>query len=248
MSLSVDLLHGLAADVWARDALGFEPDGVQRAVLLSDARETVVNCTRQWGKTTTVSARALHSAIYEESLVLVLAPSARQSAELLGKVEGFASRLGLKVKGDGRNEYSAVVGRGRIIALPAAEKNIRGFGNAGLVIYEEASRIPDWVFHASGAFTAIGDGKRIYISTPFGKRGEFHRLWTEGIDVARYSVAAKDCPRISAGFLEAERRKLGDLWFRQEYCCEFVDIAEQMFASDRVDAALDDEVTPLWNF
>ena len=249
MTLSDDLRHALQPDIWAREALGFDPDPVQRALLLSQARETVVNCTRQWGKSTTVSLRALHAAIYDEALVLVVAPSARQSAELLAKVEMFASRLGLKVKGDGRNEYSAVLGRGKIIGLPASERNIRGFGGAGLVIYEEASRIPEWVFKASGAFTAIGEGKRIYISTPFGKRGEFYRLWSEpAADVVRLSVAGAGCPRISPAFLAGERRKLGDLWYRQEYCCEFVDIAEQMFSTDRVEAAMDEEAQPLWNF
>ena len=129
----------------------------------------------------------------------------------------------------------------------AAERNIRGFSNAGLVVYEEAARIPDWVYHASGAFTAIGGGRRIYLSTPFGKRGEFHRLWTEGMDVERHSVTAANCPRITAAFLARERRKLGDLWYRQEYCCEFVDIQEQLFGGDRIDAALDSNVEPLWS-
>ena len=247
MTLSEDLRHALDPVAWARERLGWTPDETQAAVLQSESQDVVLNCTRQWGKTTTIALRALHEAHFLESLVIVMAPSARQSAELLGKVEDFAGRVGMKVRGDGRNEYSAVFGRGRIVALPALEKNIRGFGNAGLCIYDEAARIPDWVFHASGAFTAIGGGRRMYASTPFGKRGEFYKLWTEGIDVERFSIRAADCPRISAEFLQRERRKLGDLWFRQEYCCEFVEITEQLFAGDRVDSAMDEEVKPLWS-
>ncbi len=247
MTLTDDLCHALSPVLWARERLHFDPDRMQERILQSTAPDVVLNCTRQWGKTTTIALRALHEAHFHGRLAIVMAPSARQSAELLGKVEDFAGRIGLKCKGDGRNEYSAVFGHGRIVALPAAEKNIRGFGDAGLVIYDEAARIPDWVFHASGAFTAIGGGKRIYASTPFGRRGEFYRLWSEGIDVERYSVKAEDCPRITPAFLARERQKLGDLWFRQEYCCEFVEITEQMFSSEKIDNALDEGVDPLWS-
>ncbi len=37
---------------FARERLGFEPDEAQKAVLRSDARRLILNCTRQWGKST----------------------------------------------------------------------------------------------------------------------------------------------------------------------------------------------------
>jgi hypothetical protein len=46
--------------------------------------------------------------------------------------------------------------------------------------------------------------------------------------------------------LEEERRNMPDQWFRQEYCCEFVEAEGTVFAHDDVMAALDERVRPLF--
>lgn len=53
------------------------------------------------------------------------------------------------------------------------------------------------------------------------------------------------CPRISAAFLEEERRQLGNKWFRQEYMCEFDEDENRMFPRELVRAALDDDLEPM---
>ena len=74
---------------FARERLGFEPDEAQAAVLRSGARRLVLNCTRQWGKSTLTAAKAVHRAWTEAgSTVLVTSPSERQSAELVRKARG----------------------------------------------------------------------------------------------------------------------------------------------------------------
>lgn len=55
-------------------------------------------------------------------------------------------------------------------------------------------------------------GRIICLSTPYGKRGFFHEAWAAG---------GADWTRITAVFLEKERRAVGESWFRQEYCCSF---------------------------
>jgi len=67
-----------------RQRLGFEPDETQRRLLESRSKRVVVNCARQWGKSTTTAAKAVHHAFTEaESLTLVVSPSARQSGEFV---------------------------------------------------------------------------------------------------------------------------------------------------------------------
>ncbi len=62
----------------------------------------------------------------------------------------------------------------------------------------------------------------ICLSTPYGKRGFFWNAWARGgDDWKRIEVPAERIPRISAEFLEEERRALGSSWFRQEYGCSF---------------------------
>ena len=99
----------------------------------------------------------------------------------------------------------------------------------------------DAVYKALRPMLAVGNGDLWLLSTPFGKRGFFYENWAGGSeDWVRTAVPATECPRITEEFLEEERRQLGDLWFRQEYLCEFIDEAQQMFGRDLVMAALDE--------
>jgi hypothetical protein len=54
------------------------------------------------------------------------------------------------------------------------------------------------------------------------------------------AVPATECSRISEKFLKEERRQMGEIWFRQEYMCEFVDNGESMFDRDLLMGALED--------
>jgi hypothetical protein len=84
------------------------------------------------------------------------------------------------------------------------------------------------------------------MSTPHGQRGFFYETWTRGGDEwERIRVAAEECPRIPARFLEEERQTLGERWFRQEYGCEFVNSSSGLFDRELVERAITAEVTPL---
>ena len=47
---------------WVRRCLGFEPDAKQARVLRSASKRGVLNCTRQWGKSTVTAVMVLRSA------------------------------------------------------------------------------------------------------------------------------------------------------------------------------------------
>jgi hypothetical protein len=71
-----DICHSLNPVAFARDRLGFNPDPRQALVLASRAKQIILNCTRQWGKSTVTAARAVFTAWHEpESLILVLSPA-----------------------------------------------------------------------------------------------------------------------------------------------------------------------------
>ena len=84
------------------------------------------------------------------------------------------------------------------------------------------------------------------LSTPYGKRGVFYEAWSGAEDWERYEVSARQCPRISAAFLEEERRALPARVYRQEYECSFEEIADQLFSEEDIEAAMSDEVAPLF--
>ena len=84
------------------------------------------------------------------------------------------------------------------------------------------------------------------MSTPYGKRGHFHDAWQEGGDWHRVEIPATDCPRITSEFLQGERRELGEMWFRQEYMCEFADVIDAVFRMAYIERALTDDIAPLF--
>ena len=93
LDLALDFAHGLDPAAFAEDRLGFRPDPWQSQVLRSRARWILLNCCRQSGKSTTTALVALHTAIYDPGLILLVSPSLRQSKELFAKTAGFLKRL-----------------------------------------------------------------------------------------------------------------------------------------------------------
>jgi Terminase large subunit, T4likevirus-type, N-terminal len=236
---------------FVRLRLGFEPDLQQMDVLESEAKRGILNCTRQWGKSTVAAAMAVHRAYTREgSLVIVASPTDRQSAEFVRKAAGMVRKLGIAPRGDGDNETSLLFPNGsRIVGLPGSEGTVRGFSAVSLMLIDEASRVDDGMYKALRPMLAVGDGDLWLMSTPYGRQGFFYETWAHGGDEwKRVAVAATDCPRIPAAFLEEERRTMGAQWFQQEYACEFVDGGNSVFGRDAVEGAMCDEIEPLKGF
>jgi hypothetical protein len=166
---------------FTRQRLGFDPNPLQELVLRG-GRRGIVNCTRQWGKSTVAAAKAVHRAYCQpDSLILVLSPSARQSGEFVRKAEEFVSRLGIKARGDGANEISiAFPNRSRIVGLPHNEATLRGFSEVSMMLIDEAARVEDKLYRAMRPTLAVGNGDLWLMSTPNGKRDSFMRSGRKG--------------------------------------------------------------------
>jgi hypothetical protein len=93
---------------------------------------------------------------------------------------------------------------------------------------------------------AVSAGRLVVLSTPFGARGWFHDVYENCAGWHRLKITAHDCPRITAEFLEQERESMPESWFMQEYLCEFVEMADQVFNYEHVIDALSSEVQPLF--
>jgi hypothetical protein len=230
-------------------ALGMTPDPWQRDLLRSEAQRMLLNCSRQSGKTTAAAVLALHEACFRPpALVLIGSPALRQAQEVFRTVTALYGRLGEAVPTEAESALRLeLVNGSRIIALPGSEATVRGYAGVRLVLLDEASRVPDVLYDALAPALAVSRGRIILLSTPFGKRGVFHHLWSEGgADWYRVRVPASECARIPASFLEEQRRTM-PLWnFRQEFECEFVETSDQVFSYEDVKAALSDKVLPLF--
>jgi hypothetical protein len=230
--------------------VGITPDTWQAELLQSKARQMILLCSRQSGKSTVSSLLALHEALYNSAaLVLLLSPSLRQSQELFKKVKDAygalnAGAVTAREESALRMEFS---NGARVVALPGKEATIRGFSGVTLLIIDEGARVPDELYQSCRPMLAVSGGRLIVLSTPYGKRGWFYHEWTEGGDTwQRVKITAHDCPRISKVWLEQERAIIGSHWFAQEYEVEFRETLDQVFSYADIMRALDTDVTPLF--
>ena len=234
----------LTASEFARTAFEFEADEKQRVVLDSRARMGIVNCSRQWGKTTVVAAKAVHRAWTEKGcLVLAASPGERQSRVFVRAAKEFVKKLGVTPRGDGDNEISLMFPNGsRIVGLPGRAATIRGFAAVSLLLIDEAAQVPEELYLALRPMLAVSNGDLWMMSTPFGARGFFWETWEHGGEEwERVRGPATECARISKEFLERERKVYVAEWFAQEYLCEFTDAGGEWFGRRSVELAMRDE-------
>jgi hypothetical protein len=254
-----------SASIWARllldeltqaqqipDALalmrraGMAPDLWQAQVLRSTASRRLLLCCRQSGKSQTCAALALATALVEPgSLVLLLSPSLRQSAELFKRVADLQRSLPQVPKAESVLRLELPNGS-RIISLPGTESTVRGYSGVRLLVIDEAARVPDDLYYSVRPMMAVSSGKMVALSTPFGQRGWFHHEYIEGEHWERVTITAEQCPRIPPAFLDEERRSLPPLWYRSEYQCEFVANIDSVFDPEFVHAAISSGVQPLF--
>ncbi len=231
------------------EAVGLELDDWQAEYLECDAPRRLLNASRQSGKSTVSALDALHDALSAPgSLILIIAPSERQSLETFRKVAEFYNRLGHSVPADSERKLGMELLNGsRIEGLPGSEKTIRGFSAPRRVIMDEASRIEDETFTAVLPMLAVGGGAMDLLSTPAGKRGFFYNASQAG-EWERWTIPATGVPRISPEFLDEQRRLMGERWFLQEFMCEFLDTDDAVFATGLIENASGYEVVATGGF
>lgn len=203
--------QGLTADAWQVD------------LLRSTDPFILLNCSRQAGKSTAVAGVALHQILTRpKQLVLLVAPSERQSRELFRKVLAgfFALRAPLPSVRANQGELELANGS-RLVALPGREETIRSFSGVSLLILDEAARVPDDLYRSVRPMLAVSRGRLIALSTPFGRRGWFFDEWEGSGPWRRFRIPWNECPRISPDFIAEELRALGQPWVDREYGCLF---------------------------
>lgn len=242
VTLGRDFARALDPVLLARDC-GIEPDAVQQTLLTTTSRKVLVNCCRQWGKSTTTAVLALHEALYAAPAMIVLvSPSQPQSTELFRKVHAFWEQLEGVPRAKQENLTRMELDNGsRIVSLPGSEKTTRGYSGVTLVVMDEAARVPDELLAAVRPMLATTDGRFIGLTTPKGKRGWFYENWkSDDPSWERISVKGVDCPRISKEFLADEMKTYGPLRFSEEYECAFIDSETAAFSSALIEMALTD--------
>jgi hypothetical protein len=238
----------LDSAVFARTRLGLDLDPIQCGILTATSRRVLLNCTRQWGKTTVSAAKAIHRAFTRpESQIVVASPGLRQSGEWMKRAAQMLNRLGIRKKGDGYNRLSLLLPNdSRIVGIPDAEDKVRGFSSLSMLIIDEAARVSEEMYASVLPMLITTEGDLWMVSTPWGKRGFFYEEWEHGgAGWHRIRVTAPECPRIRPGALEEQRNRITSDAFLQEYMCDFIGSGIGGFDRDLIEAALDDDLDPI---
>lgn len=203
--------QGLAVDPWQRD------------FLISQDQYTLLNCSRQAGKSTSVAALALHTALVNPgATIVILSPGQRQSSELFRKVLDAYNALDRPIPAQYETQLKIELKNGaRILCMPGKEETVRGFTPL-LLIIDEASRVADDLYRSVRPMLAVGKGRLVALTTPFGQRGWFFKEWEDpNAPFKKVKVTWNQCPRITPEFIEDEVRAMGKAWVDQEYNCLF---------------------------
>lgn len=228
---------------------GLALDGWQRDALRTPSKRLLVNASRQSGKSTVAAVKGVHTALYEpRATVLFLSPSLRQSQELFRASLSVFRALGRPIEADAETALRLELeNHSRIVSLPATETTIRGIAAPRLIVFDEASRVPDSLFASVLPMIATApDATVMGLSTPNGRQGWWAERWFSDEPWERFEIPATQCPRITPAFLEEVQQTMGRYWFEQEFLVKFVDAAGQVFKGDDIAALLDPSVTPLW--
>ena len=173
---------------------------------------------------TTAAVKAAHTAMFNQrALVLIIAPSQRQSQETFRKVQDFFGSITPRpaMPTDSKTELELINGS-RVISLPSNDQRIRGFSAATLIIEDEAGDVEDELHQAILPMLIISKGSMILMGTPKGRRGHFYRHWVqEGSGWEPYEVPWSACPRIDPADIVRERVTLREA-FPQEYENKFI--------------------------
>ena len=243
--LAADLVASLSPVHFFEECLGFDADPKQEEVLRYEGRRLLLNCTRQWGKSTVAAAKAYHRGKYTAGqTILLLSPTLRQSKELFHRLSQMVTMDPSPPQMVEDTKLSCTFTNGsRIISLPGSEHSVRGY-TADLIVADEASQIPDDLFFTISPMLAVTGGTLIVMSTPRGRRGFFWRAWEQDKTWEKISVVAWECPRIPDDFLQEEKTRMQPDWFSQEYECQFISDEGSLLSEDTIRSAFDANIRP----
>jgi len=224
MTLINTLLAAIDPVTWFESYSGLKLDDWQKDLLRSN-RDTIVNVSRQGGKSFTAAILAVHYANFHPgSLILIVSYNLDQSLELGSKCRAICNTCRVATTSEAVTHIYFANGS-RILALCGQEQSIRGYSSQ-LIIVDEASRVPDELIFTIRPMLAVTKGRLVMISTPWLKTGFFYDTWDGDNDWLKLEVTADQISRITPEFLANERKSMPDSIFMREYFCKFMDIGE----------------------
>lgn len=207
--------------LWVHEVLGVVPTAWQEDFLRAPRGASILALTaRQVGKTTTAAWAIAHAMLFMPgSLSVIACPAQRQSAEAVRRVREILVKVGDKLGSD--NVYGLELDNGaRVLALPGSDDSIRGLTVDAWIVADEAARLPEDLIAALRPMRARRPRARFaMLSTAWSRSDPFWSAWaSDDPSWIRFRATADSNSELfPPGFLEQERRVLGEHVFNREY-------------------------------
>ncbi len=219
-------------------------DKWQEEVIKSDSKRILICKGRQIGGTTVFAAKAAKRLTEKKRDEIMVVSITEDQAQLviimvLSFLEKIAPKLISKKKQDTTKGKILLRNGSQIISRPVGQtgQSVRGF-TKGVLWFNEASRLPEFVFEAAKPMLLTTNGDIWMDSTPFGKQGYFYDsflnkndIWTvfykTSVDVMNEreicATWTEEQRKGALKLLEDERKEMTDLQFGQEYLGLFME-------------------------
>lgn len=240
---------------------GKEPFDYQQDFLDNPARHKAFVSGRQVGKSLTASWIGLAYAItHQDSMVLITAPSLRQSSMLFKTLRSEMSQSGVDDETWGVTRDTQTIiefdNGSEIHCLPTGRdgSKIRGY-SADMIIVDEASFIENSIFEdVIEPMTFATGGQIILTSTPWGTSGFFYKKatkWATDNDATTFStwdpddeagISSDQSPLVDEDDLEKFKDGKTKRQIKQEVLGKFVKDGSQFFNSESIRKSMQDSV------
>jgi hypothetical protein len=231
------------------ELVGYEPHAGQLQVHRSEAPVRVVACGVRWGKTTAAAMEGIAAAMApaERSIGWVVAPTYDLADRVFREIEvvvleKLKHRLVAKKEAERRILLRNLAGGVSEIRAKSADNPVSLLGE-GLdwLVVDEAARLKPTIWQAHLSQRLIDKrGWALLISTPKGK-GYFYDLFRRGqgtsaaadTGYASWNMPTWSNPLLDAAVVEAERARLPERVFAQEYGAQFIEGSGAVFRNVR---------------
>lgn len=205
---------------WVRDEIGLELDPWQQTIMTTPEKRIILNCARQSGKTETTVLKALHNFVFKQNFFTVIGSVKFDiSKEMIKRIKKYYNKLDFcpPLVSENMTVLESDIGS-RILAISGDEDKNRGLAGVDYLVIDEAAMVPEDLLASVVPFIATKNGVIALLSTPKSMTQHFFcRIWHEDPGWLKISIRGEDVPRFAPGFLEEQRRTLGQYLYRQEY-------------------------------
>lgn len=214
---------------------------------LLENRFNIVLKSRQLGLSTSVSAYCLWLALFHrDKNILLVANKLETSKGMVQKIRvawqslpgWMLEMLKLTTLDAESVKYIKFKNGSSIKALPNTNDAGRGEA-ASLVVVDEAAIIENLTEMWKSLYSTVSTGgSMVVFSTPFGKGGQFHKIWKDSLegnnDFNRIELPWHVHPEHTEEWFNKETRNMEESQIQQEMLCSFESSTNTFFTSDTI--------------